>query len=462
MQLPIHSYAIEESASSARLVNCYAEQAPPDSKTPVILRRAPGILSFANVGTGPGRGLHAMRGVLYGLSGITLYRIESTGTVNSVGTVLGAGRAFMTDNGTQLMIIPPGNGGYVMSGGATAAITDSDFTVRHAGACKFIDNFAAIVDEGTGQWFITDLADFTSVDALEFATAEGAPDNLLTLEVDHQDVVLIGTESTELWGNTGGSGFPFTRNANGFLELGGAARFGVVKQDQSVCMLASDRTVRRLTDSTWVRISQHGVERSLRDYSRVDDCEAYAYTLDGHLCTVWRFPTANAAWVYDHTTQEWHERETYRRTLWDISGITECYGRIFVQRASTGEIGVLDRKTFKEWGNTLRAEWTYQNIYDTNLSITLDQLEMMCQSGVGLPAGQGVDPHITLELSYDGGRTYPVTMPTRSIGAQGEYRQTIRWNRCGSGRNIVPRGSFSDPVPLTIWDTQIATRIGTS
>jgi hypothetical protein len=47
-----------------------------------------------------------------------------------------------------------------------------------------------------------------------------------------------------------------------------------------------------------------------------------------------------------------------------------------------------------------------------------------------------------------------MTMPTRSIGSQGEYRKRVHWDRCGDGYDIVLRQSLSDPVPLTIWDAQ--------
>lgn len=451
--LPFHSYALEDSASSARLLNCFGEAAPKGAKGPLILRRAPGIPAFCACGVGPGRGLHVMQGVLYAVSGGTLFKVLANGTTVSQGAVPGTRRLFSADNGTQLLLITE-TAGFVSSGGTTAAITDIDFTSRRAGATAFIDNYAAIVDEGSGQWFITDLADFTNVDGLAFATAEGAPDNLITLAVDHRQVVLVGSDSTELWDNTGASGFPFERAPNGLIELGGTARHGIVKQDQSVCLLASDRTIRRLQGNTWMRISQHGVERALRNYATVEDCEASAYTLDGHLCTAWNFPSAGKTWLCDHTTQEWHERESYHRQVWDVVDIAEAYGQVFVQRATTGEIGTLSRTAFEEWGQALLAVWTFQSLYNGGQRVTLNRLELGIETGVGLSTGQGSDPRITCQVSKDGGKSFPITMPTRSIGAQGKYRQRVHWDRFGDAEDMVIRMELADPVPLTIWDAQ--------
>jgi hypothetical protein len=461
MQLPFHSYKLDDSSSSSRLVNCFGEAAPQDAKGPIILRRSPGISSFCACGTGPGRGLHVMKGSLYAVSRNSLFQVSSSAVATLRGSISGTSRVHTADNGRQLMVIAEG-GGFVFADGVTVPISDTDFTNRRAGACAFVDNYAAIVDEGTGQWFITNLADFSNVDGLDFATAEGAPDDLITLAVDHRQVVLVGADSTELWDNTGRSGFPFERAPNGLIELGGIAKHGIVKQDQSVCMLAVDRTIRRLTGNTWVRISQHGVERALRNYVRIDDCEASAYTLDGHLCSAWRFPSAAATWIYDHTAQEWHEREGYLNEAWDVADIAECYGRIFVQRASTGEIGVLERAVYSEWGLILRPEWTFQNLYAGGRQITLNRIQLGIETGVGLLSGQGSDPELTLEVSKDGGRTFPMVMPTRSLGAQAQFRQRVHWDRFGCGRDIVLRMSLSDPVPLTVWDAQIDIAIGTS
>ncbi len=453
--LPLHSYRVE-TASSARLVNCYAEKAPEGAKGPIILRRAPGITPFAACGSGPGRGLHVMTGALYAVSGPQLYRMSSAGIATALGTIIGSSPISLADNGRQLSVIAEGSG-YIFEGGL-AEITDVDFTSRNASVGKFIDNYLLLIDADTGQFFCSNLADFSSFDGLDFATAEGAPDNLIALEVDHRAAILIGTDTTELWENAAqGSGFPFARIPNGFIELGGASRLGTCKQDNSVFMVAADRTFRRLVGNVWVRLSQHGVERAWRKYARVDDAECYPYTLDGHLCVGVRFPSAAAAWVYDCTTQEWHEREGRGTNGWDVSGIVPWNGGIYVQRQSTGEIGVLDPAVYREWGLPLRAQWAYQPLYDKGHGITVHRLQMGIETGVGIASdAQASNPQITLERSLKGGRegTFNV-VSSRSLGEQGKFKTQVHWDALGSGKDVVFRATLSDPVPLTIWDTDV-------
>lgn len=454
LPLPVHSYRLD-TQSSARLVNVFAEVAPEGAKGPITLRRAPGIASFAVCGAGPGRGLHVMKGRLYAVSGSALYRVGASANVDNLGSISGTTPVSMADNGTQLAIVTSGTS-YVFDGGLSA-IGDPDFTSRRAGACDFLDNYLVIVEEESGRFFCSDLTDFTNYDALDFATAEGAPDDLVTLRVDHRAILLVGTESSELWQNaSAGSGFPFERIANGFIEIGGAAKNGIGKQDNSVFWLANDVTFRRLNGATPTRVSQHGVERAWRLYSRIDDAQCMPYTLDGHLCMAVSFPTAEATWVFNCTTNEWFERESYRFDAWDVSGIAACYGRVFVQRASTGEIGVLDPKTYTEWNQTLRAEWAYQPIYAQGNGVEINRLEMGIETGVGLLSGQGSDPRITLEMSRRGGRegTFK-SCGTRAVGAQGEFKTRVHWDGLGTGDDTVIRASYSDPTPLTVWDTKI-------
>lgn len=450
MLLPIHSYA-DENASTSRLVNAYATQAPAGARGPVVVRTAPGIAAFATPGSGPGRGLHVFNGVLYAVSGSGLYRITPAGSAVLIGTVPGTEPVFMANDGASL-VLSSGGAGYIASATSVDAITDTDF--RQCGACAFLDSYIVFVERESGRFFSSNLLDADSYDSLNFATAEAFPDRLVTLAVDHRQLVLFGTDTTELWYNAGGSGFPFERSPNGVIELGAAAEFGVARLDNSVLWLANDRTMRRLSGLTPQKVSQFGVEKALRGYARVDDCRAFAYSVDGQLCAVFTFPSAGATWVYNASTGEWFERETYGYSGWTACDAAACYGKTFVQHADTGAVGVLDASVSTEWGGTLRPEWTYQPIYNAGARVYQSALTMEVQAGVGLSSGQGSDPRITLEASNDGGKTW-LRAPTRSIGAQGKYLTRVRWDRLGQARNRVYRAFLSDPVPLTISATEL-------
>ena len=449
--LPVHSYSLTApSASSARLVNMYAEAAPAGAPNPVLLRSAPGVRPLVSL-TGGGRGLYSCALGVFAVAGQTLYRIASTAT--ALGTVSGQGRATFADNTTQLAVSADGVG-YVYSGSGLAAISDGDFTSRRPGVVVGVDGYALWVDKGSGRFFGSDLLDFAAYEALDNAVAEADADRVVTAVVTQRQVALIGERTTELWYNSGANGFPFERVPGGVIDLGGLAEHGACRLDNTVFWLASDRTARALRGSTPQRVSTHGVEEAWRKYATVSDCQCFPITQQGHLWIVFRFPTAGRAWVYDVSTNEWHERESYLSLPWRVCAAAEWEGVTYVQNADTGSVGILDAATFTEWGETLRGEWTYQSVYGGGRRMFHEELELGADMGVGLATGQGSDPLVTLQVSDDAGKTWR-TFPMRFMGRMGEYGRRIRWHRLGSASRRVYRMAVSDPVPVTITDTQL-------
>lgn len=456
ISLPFHSYRLNSlTANNSRLINCFPE-ALPEGKQPTRLTRAPGIVTFSSPTAGNGRGIHVMGGVLYAVVGSTLYSISSSGTATSIGTISGSAKCSLANNGTEMVIGQDGGTWYVYDGATLAAISDTDFTARGARIADFIDSYIAFVEPDSGRWFVSDLLNAESYNSLNFATAEASPDNLISLIVDHREVILFGEATTERWYNAGAANFPFERSPGGVIELGGVSVNGACKIDNSVFWLASDYTIRRLAGQVPQRVSNHGLEERIRGFSTISDCQAHSYTLNGHLCAVFHFPTVGETWVYDVTTNEWHERQSYGYNGWNISGVADCYGKILVQNSVSGAVGYLSNSTYTEFGATQRAEWTYQNIYGENDRIPHSALEIVCETGVGLVTGQGSDPQLTLEKSNDGGRTW-ITLPTRTIGAQGEYKTRVKWHRLGMSRDRVYRASISDPIQLCVTDTILHT-----
>lgn len=442
LPLPFHSYNLPSRVPS-RLVNCYAQQTL--GKGPVELMSPPGISTLASLGNGPGRGMFVQKNVLYAVSGTSLYSITQNGTATNLGTVPGSDRLTITGNGTEIVT----SNGYYYNGSTVAAIGDADLPSLEA--VDFLSGYILGVESGSGRFVGSALNDATSWAALDFATAEGSPDNLITLIVDHLQALLFGEESTEIWWLAGGSGFPFARTASGFIELGIAAKHGVTKIDNSVFWLASDGTVRRLNGQTPVRVSQHGVEEKIASYASVSDCVAFSWTWGGHLFVAFRFPSAGACWVFDITTGEWHERSTYSENDWLVTDMAHCYGHVYAQHATTGAIGQLEDDVYTEFGGILRREWTFPQVYGNNRRLFHSNLEIIMRTG---DAPIGTTPYVHLDISNDGGNTW-AALPRREIGNVGEYAQRIIWQRLGSARDRVYRMYVSDAVPMRVLSAEL-------
>ena len=436
MRLPSASYD-QPSRNASRLLNCYSTASL--FKGPVEVQGNAGVVSSRAL-PAPGRGLAIQGGDLFALAGTSLYRVTD-GVV--IGSIPGGSTVMFAPGVSQLVT----DSGYMYDGATVGALTDVDRP--DFAAVDFVDGFLIYVELGTGRFGCSALNDSSSFDGLDFATAEARPDPLVTLKVSQRDVVLLGSDTTELWSNTGASGFPFERQAGGFIELGCLARLGVCVADNTLAMLASDRTIRMLRGRTWVKVSQSGVEEAISSYVTLADCEAYSYTWNGHIFCCFRFPSGGVdgngiTWAFDVTTGEWHERNT------DWVSAIHHDGKVWVQHIS-GDVGYLSDAVQSEWGNSVIREITFPNVYSNNKRTFHSSLKLVFRTGDVDP---GVDPSVQLDISDDGGNTW-TSLPTRSMGLVGKYAHQIWWYRLGSARDRVYRVRVSDAVPFYLTDAQL-------
>lgn len=373
-------------------------------------------------------------GYLYAVAGTSLYRVSDG---EDVGDIPGGQTLTFASGVSQLVT----DNGYIFDGTVTA-ITDTDKPTFQS--VDFVDGYLIYIERDSGRFGGSALNDSSDYDALDFATAEGSPDNLVALKIDHREVLLFGTDSTEIWWNSGTAGFPFERQAGGFVELGCLARLGVVKADNSVFWLASDRTIRRLSGRTPVKVSQYGVEEAFSGYATLADCEAISYTWNGHIFVQFRFPTENATWVYDVTTNEWHETDS------TLVAAVHHDGKVWVQDLD-GTVGYLSDSVYTRFGENVRREITFPHVYSGQNRQFFSQIDVVMRTG---DAPDGVTPYLTLEISDEGGNTFH-TLPLREMGVAGNYAKLIRWHRLGSSRDRVFRLSNADPVPFHFVDAQL-------
>jgi hypothetical protein len=216
----------------------------------------------------------------------------------------------MADNGIVVMLVT-GPEGFVIDTATDTVTQIVDPAFTGADTVTFIDGYFVFNKPGTGQFQITSLYG-TTIDPLDFATAEGAPDLLLSVLSDHRELWLFGETTTEVFFNSGNTDFPFERIQGAFLEQGCAAKFSPAKLDNSVYWLTHDAngngTVQKAQGYQPARVSDHALEFALQRMPRIDDAIAYTYQQDGHSFYVLNFPAAQQTWAYDAATQLWCER----------------------------------------------------------------------------------------------------------------------------------------------------------
>ncbi|MCF4166334.1 hypothetical protein L2U69_11820 [Zavarzinia compransoris] len=464
MKIPFarHSYTLDSlPASAQRCVNLFAEIQPEDARVPFILRSAPGTVEFAEMGDGPIRGIAWLGADLIVISGVKVYRLTAAGSSFYLGSMSADG-AFSLAGGLGYVVMVDSPRAYYTDGAAVTEITDDDFP--GASSVGYLDGYWIFTRPDSGQFFISSLLDPSAFESLDFATAEGAPDDTLRVLVDHREVWLFGARTTEIWVNTGVSPFPLERMGNAFIERGIGAPFSAAKLDNTVFWMGDDGIVYRAEGYVPRRISTHAIEQAIERYDRRDDAEGWTYTQDGHVFYVLSFPTAEVTWVYDGATQLWHERISGAKDhgLWRACCGVTAFGKVLVGDRSTGKVFALDPTAHDEAGGVLRRLAHSAPVRaDGGARSTMSLLQMDIETGVGLIDGQGENPQAMLQWSDDGGRTWSNERWV-SIGGIGAYKARARWTRLGSFRERVLRLAISDPVSVTIYQAEANVTRGVS
>lgn len=454
-------------AADNRMVNLFPEIVPEGGKEPAFLQRAPGLTLLATLGAGPIRGLWTYGNYGYAVSGSTLYQIDSNWNAVAKGTVSGSGPVSMADNGTQLFIAADPQGFiYNASTDVFQAITDPDFP--GASTVGYIDGYFTFNEPNSQKIWVTQLLDGTSVDPLEFSSAEGNPDDVVAIFVDHREVWVFGSNSTEVWYDAGLLDFPLARIQGAFNELGCAAPYSIAKMDNQVYWLGKDARgqgiVYKAAGYIGQRVSTHAIEWQMQEYADISDATGYTYQQDGHSFYVLNFPSADTTWVYDVATGAWHERASFANGDFNRH---RANNQMFFNNTTVvgdyenGKIYAFDLNVYaddgavQKWLRSWRALPTGAN----NLTRTIQHaLQLDCETGVGLNTGQGSDPQVMLRFSDDGGHTWS-NEHWKSMGPIGQYGKRTIWRRLGATMKIRDRVyevSGTDPVRIYIMGAELA------
>ncbi|CAB5187185.1 Bacteriophage P22, Gp10, DNA-stabilising [uncultured Caudovirales phage] len=510
MQTPILGSAyVARSVNAAdnRMVNLFPEATAEGGQTAGFLNRAPGLRLLASVGAGPIRGLWPVKGVLYVVSGQAFYKVDTSYVATLLGTITGQDPVSISDNGSQIFIAANPDGYiYNVNTGVFAEITDPDFV--GASTVGFLDGYFVFTQPNSQTFWVTELYDGTSVDPLSFASAEGSPDDLVAVNVDHREAWLFGTNSVEVWYDAGTPDFPLQRIQGAYMEVGCAAAYSVAKLDNSLFWLGRDMRGRgivyRAKGYTGVRVSTHAIEFAIQNYGNISDAIAYSYQQEGHSFYVLTFPSANATWVYDASTQIWHERAGFSNGVFTRhrSNCQAAFNsEIVVGDYQNGNIYAFDLDVYADNGAMQKwlRSWRALPSDANNLKRTTQHsLQLVCESGVGLQRGaeaipaftiasggiaispiatssiaassatisvpytpeeyvSGANPQIMLRWSDDGGHTWS-NEHWRSMGAIGEYGRRVLWRRLGMTmklRDRVYEISGTDPVKVAIMGAQL-------
>lgn len=414
-----------------------------NSKSRWGLQGTPGLKSFLELPLSPSRNAIAVNDRVFVVSGNTLYEIFIDGTYTSRGTLNSqSGYVGIATNGLQVCIVD-GPDGYIftLATNVFAEITDSYFL--GATTVTFIDGYFAFNKPDSGIYYLSALYDGSTGDPLDFATAEGSPDNLVAVIAFHQQLWLLGTNTIQIVTNTGEADFPFSTVQGSLIQYGCLAPYSVVVTGNQLFWLGRDAdgqaTVWKAEGYAPQKVSTDAVDFHLQGYNNLSNATAFSYQEDGQWFYILNFD--QATWGYDIKNNVWHERAyfengSYERALpnWHVF----AYGKHLVGDYQSGMVYEQDLDFLDFAGTPIRRERIAPYIH-TNLNyIYFKSFQLDMQVGVGLDgaaADADADPKMVLSWT-DNGKEWSFEYEA-SMGRIGEYNTRVLWNRLGRGRQRV-------------------------
>lgn len=482
-------------AADNRMINLFPEATPEAGKEIGFLNRAPGLRLLASIGSGPIRGMWSNQTPgtdAYIVSGARIYNVRANYTYSVIGTISGTGPVSIAYNGVQLFFACNGPS-YIYNTvtNVFTKITDPDFP--GAKTVAYLDGYFVFNEPNSQRIWVTSLLDGTSIDALEFASAEGSPDNVAGLIADHRELWVFGVDSVEVWYNSGALDFPLSRIQGAFNEIGCLSAFSIAKLDNALFWLGQDTRgygiVYRANGYTGQRVSTHAVEYAIQQYGDISDAIAYTYQQEGHAFYVLTFPSANATWVFDVATGAWHERASWENGNFGRHR-SNCQmtfnSETVVGDYENGNIYAFDLDVFADNGQPQKwlRSWRALPTGANNLKRTAQHsLQLDAETGVGLVDDNdpleyllatedgddiitdtgdyilvspymivGENPEVMLRWSDDGGHTWS-NEHWKTMGRIGAYGTRTIWRRLGMTvklRDRVYEVSGTDPVKIDI------------
>ena len=455
--------------TAQRRINLYAEPFPDPDKTPKAFYPRPGLRrvgfgirspsSSGDPPFGPFRGMlvnvsiSTGNEVVYAAVGNTYWLGVSPNGYISVSILqTNEGPVQISANGGSQVMAVDGYKAYALlpllgefsSGGIT------NFPDGARSVCFLAGRFIVDDPATAGKFRWSGLNDITDWDPLNFATAESSPDPLMQVFERGGEVLLFGTRTLEAWAPTG-TATVFERVGGSGIDWGLAVFDSVRKANSSVLFLGRNLggqpQVCQL-DGYQIRVVsnpdvEHNINAALEAGAYIT---ASVVTFAGH--TWYIVNLTDTSYAYDLTTGLWDEWQT-EGARWAGQYTSQYRNTAIVTDYRDGRVYYLDADRYTDDTAPIVREITTRHVFSDFDNLTLSDLQLDAEVGVGLSSGQGSDPQIMLQISKDGGHTFGNEL-WRSLGALGEYKKRVTWKRLGVAEDWTFRFRAADPVKVVL------------
>lgn len=399
-------------AGGARLINAFSQELGQEGKSQFLIVGTPGLANFGTALAGGGiRNMIEVGGFLYVVAGPILHKIGATGDATELGSVPTTGPVYSRVN----RHVPP-QIAYLSDGYYAVCVSDvitqiDDPDLPNPLFLSFLDGYGIIPISG-GDFMITGLDDFTTIDALDEGNVEAKPGEITgSFELGRENF-FFKIDDMEAFQNTGDADFPLERNQA--VELGCLIATSIASVDapagRTLIWVAPNHTVQLLNGYSGTVISNDEVSdllRKLHEAGNISDLRSTAWAWGGNF--FYQLSCSDWTRTFDAASGYWHDRKSYLSERSRISQVIRFGNKLIAGDADTGQLYQVSRDYFDEAGNPLVMQIVTSPVHMFPYRGRMNGLFLDAATGVGLlnDTDSNENPQILIEWSKDGGKTFP-------------------------------------------------------
>jgi hypothetical protein len=453
------SYQSRSRPLSSQQTQNFYQQVVEEGVDEFVLHSWFGLKSISAL-SGKDRGATKMAGIGYTVKGSSLYSFDANGSTTLIGSISGTERCIFANDGFNLIIVVPARIVYMYDGSTLSAVTDSNIV----GSIAVTYLNSQMIYTKPDLFVIADAGIPNVASGLNAANADSKPDKLVHAYAFQQNIFMIGAGSVEPWWNTGEGNPPAARLDGQIIEVGCAATYSIANTDDALYWLGDDGSVYRLSGGAKEKVSSAAISHAIDGYSDVSDAIGYTLTKEGQNFYVLTFPSEDKTWALSEElgNKGWFELSSGTNSgMYQATSHVSVYGKNW----AVDDVGLyqLDINTYTNGGETIQRRRTMgvisgQVFNKRGASVQLSKIKLLMETGVGLISGQGEDPQIILELSFDGGNSWKDYGFAR-VGRMGEWSIQVEFDILDTFYEAIPRITTSDPVPFSIYSGTVDLRL---
>ena len=445
--------------SSQQTVNWY-QQFNEGGKESYVLMPFPGLETKGNA-AGKDRGFHRMAEILYQVKGTSLYEIDKLGNHTLRGTIPGTKRCIIADDGINMFIVVPDELVWQYNTDTNTVSQVTNVNITKALSVDFFNNqfIYTFADFST----VSDVGNGAEATGLNRIGEETLPDAMVRDFVFDEVIYRCGVRSIVGWYNSGVGSPPIDKLQGRIFNVGLSAPYSIAKTDEAFYWLGDDNAIYRAQAGTKERISSDAISNAISKFNTIDDATGFTYTFEGQNFYTITFPSENQTFTVSESLGEngWFELSSgIKDGKWQGSSVINAYSKNYVADADNGNVYLLDLDTYENNGESIKRTRVTSNI-DARLvggalgdAVTMSSVIISMETGVGLIVGQGDNPRIIVEASYDGGRTWAAGAWPK-VGRLGEFVLKVKWDNMKTFYDCMLRISSTDPVNYSVFSANI-------